>query len=81
MMGAIYLMMSQFVYVQQAHSSRTWTPVDAQVVTFNSAINAGAKFDPIDELLTKIFLPELNLYQPDYHYHRFGSGPSADFAG
>ncbi|HNB21224.1 MAG TPA: DUF3592 domain-containing protein [Candidatus Melainabacteria bacterium] len=58
MMGAVYLMMSQFVYVQQAHSSRTWAPVDAQVVTFNSAIASGAKYDAIDELLTKIFLPE-----------------------
>jgi hypothetical protein len=64
MMSAIYLMVSQFVYVQQAHNSRTWTPVDAQVVTFNSAIASGAKYDAIDELLTKIFLPELHLYSP-----------------
>lgn len=58
MMSAVYLLISQFVYVQHAHSSRTWKPVDARVVTFKSAIAAGAKYDAIDELLTKIFLPE-----------------------
>jgi hypothetical protein len=58
MMTAVYLMLSQFVYVQQAHRSQTWKPADAQVVTFKSALAAGAKYDPIDELITKIFLPE-----------------------
>lgn len=58
MMSAAWLLLSQFVYVHQAHSSRTWLPTDAQVVTFKSAIAGGAKYDPIDELLTKIFMPE-----------------------
>lgn len=58
MMTAVYLMISQFVYVHQAHNSRSWQPIDATVVTFKSAISAGAKYDGLDELLTKIFLPE-----------------------
>ncbi len=58
MMSAVYLLISQFVYIQQAHSSRAWKPTDAQVVTFASALAAGAKYDGIDVLLTKIFLPE-----------------------
>lgn len=57
LMTAIYLLISQFVYVDQALRSKHWEPVEARVVTWREAQLLGAKYDAIDAVLTSMFLP------------------------
>lgn len=57
LMSAIYLLISQFVYVDQALRSKQWEPVQARVITWREAKQLGAKYDAIDDALTFFFLP------------------------
>lgn len=57
MMLAICIVTTQFVYVGQALKSKHWRPADGRVVTMNEAIQLGARYDGIDDLIRNSFLP------------------------
>lgn len=57
MMLAVFLIGTQFVYVDQALKSKHWRPTEAQVVTLNEAMSLGAKYDNIDDVIRNCFLP------------------------
>ncbi|MBX9669079.1 MAG: DUF3592 domain-containing protein [Candidatus Obscuribacterales bacterium] len=58
-MASILLLTTQFLYIDKAVKSRSWTRVEARVVSVEEAEKRGAKFDKVDDALRDVMLPAM----------------------